>query len=694
MKARSTFWVLLLAILVVPTRAGATGLQPETSSEVRVESMRYDVVVRGRYVAGTMEARFWAAVGDNHRASLRFPLPAGAVLHRAEIYLPDQDRWEVAETMGRREGQTAFEVAEVTGENRLLVQRIGIGLYRARVFPIDNDARLILRVSYAHTLERQGADDILRIKQASADAHSTVPNHGLTVRVDVGANAWTSGAFDHTPGSTSASFSPQTGLGEVRVDMEPLDRDIILRLSPARTERVAALRYTPSLASLPNHTAVWWRPDLTAHPTTAAQARNVVFVLDRSGSMGTDKMELAKTAVIHALGELDGDDRFGVVAFDSNTRAFEEQMAPAERSDAAAEWVSAIASGSSTGMASALERAATIGLTSPHSDRPVDILLITDGHPTDGPGTAQGMVDFVRLGLPEGRDVRIFGCGIGYDLDQSLINGMSALTGGESTFALADAAITGQIIDLFSRVRDGGVYDVDLTVGSTDIALPEPSFTGISETSPRPRLFLDNFVRLGTTLAQPTFARLDGFDLNGAPIVVEAPLATRQGTEAAFQRIAAPLAAQAWAEAIERRVDLNGETDADIDAAVVLAKTYGIVTRYSSMIALDTPQAYADLGVARVERDEAGIAVEPVSTSAEEEDRIGGNGAAGSPSEGEGEGEGEYASPSSEDARDAAGGCGCELPGWSSSPFDRDRSVGLLLIALGFVVVRRSLIRD
>ena len=43
---------------------------------------------------------------------------------------------------------------------------------------------------------------------------------------------------------------------------------------------------------------------------------NLGFVIDRSGSMAGAKLPLAKAAVEQALGRLDGDDRFAVVAYD------------------------------------------------------------------------------------------------------------------------------------------------------------------------------------------------------------------------------------------------------------------------------------------------------------------------------------------------------------------------------------------
>ncbi len=662
------FRMFLLICLSAPSLAHATGLQAEsTDVDVRIESIRYDIVVRGRHVDATMEVRFWAASGDDNAASLRFPLPEGAVLHHAEIYLPDQDRWEAAETQGRREGQSAFEEGEFAAQRRLLVQQIGLGLYRARVFPIDSDSRLMLRMRYAHVLEGDGSDEILRIAHASPDATASEPLNGLTIRVDAG-NEFEAGSF----GADGGTFTPSDGIGNLSA-VGKLDHDIELRLARnPRQPSFNGLQYVPALSTLPVHTHLDWLLDLSGYPSLAGTPRNVVFIVDRSGSMEGKKMVETKRAVIQALENMGPHDRFGLVAFDSTLEVFRETMAGTESVTDAAAWVDALQTQAQTAMAAALERAAQLALTEGSATQDIELLLITDGRPTVGPSKPEAIVDRMRGQLPEGRSARIFGCGIGYDLDQTVLNGISELTDGESTFALDDAAITGQILDLFSRVRGGGIREGVLTVKGevvVDLLLP-------------PRVFAGDALQAGSTMATPTSLLLRGFTSDGGEVFVSKGIDIRGAANDTFDRIAAPLAANLWVDKIAREIDQGSETGELVDEAVVLAKTYGIVTRYASFVAFDSPMAYVERGVERVARDEAGIAIASVSPSSTSEARIGGEGAGSEDASGNGVEADDVPHPA-----DPMSSCACDLPG--GSPRSPSGPSAMWLLG-GVLLLRRS----
>lgn len=674
---RGVLWMLLVCCFCLPGIAHATGLHAVgTSTEVRIESMRYDLTLRERHVSAVMEVRFWADSGEDHAANLRFPLPDGAVLHRAEIYLPDQDRWETAETMGRKEGQDAFDNPVVPDTQRLLVQRIGRDFYRARVFPVENAARLVLRLHYAHTLEDADGEQVLRVAHASPDVVHSTPNNPVRIHVHAAPGVWTGAAFSEPGGA----FSPSDGEGELVLGDDLLDRDIEVRLTPAVSmSPVSVLRYVPTSRDLEAHTHAAWMPDLSGHANVAASARNVVIVLDRSGSMAGQKLIEAKNAVQIVLGDLEAGDQFGLLSFSSGVDTFKSSMSGIGNVEDAVGWVSEVQSNGSTAMASALSAAVVIGATS-NPEQPIDILLITDGNPTDGPTTAQGMLDFLQTGAGAGREIRIFGVGIGFDLSQGLINDMSTMSGGESTFALEDAAITGQVLDLFSRMRTGGIGDAHVFVTSTSDA--DGLFL--------PRVFPGDRLSLGTTVEEPTLLVLDGVANDGQHVSVTSPMPDGLTHGAPFGHIAAPLAAKAWADEIELTVDRNEELPETVDDAVVLAKTYGIVTRYASLVAMSTDEAYEAQGIDRVRRDAAGIALDPVLPSTEDESRIGGQGLGDAPSApgggaAEGEGEGEGSGHADGLAHDGpANGCACAAAG-----VDAPRAHGWLWLLLAAGLLRR-----
>src|SRR5688572_32499214 len=92
--------------------------------------------------------------------------------------------------------------------------------------------------------------------------------------------------------------------------------------------------------------------ELTAPPATEARRRppvNLAFVIDRSGSMAGQKLELAKQAVIDGVGRLDDQDRLTVVAYDDEVRVVvEATMADGVARRQAIDAIRAIDSGGST----------------------------------------------------------------------------------------------------------------------------------------------------------------------------------------------------------------------------------------------------------------------------------------------------------------------------------------------------------
>jgi hypothetical protein len=173
MKHLSLLTFALSLYVTIPPWAVATGLQPEETSEpVEIQAVDFNLEMHGRYVAGVMEVQFMAGRGSENAANLRFPLPPNAVLYKAEIFLPKPEDWMMAETVGRQEGQQIYnEIVYQQRYDPLLIQRIGTDFYRARVFPINADGDLRMRVYYAHLLETtQDGSYLLRVPFANKDA--------------------------------------------------------------------------------------------------------------------------------------------------------------------------------------------------------------------------------------------------------------------------------------------------------------------------------------------------------------------------------------------------------------------------------------------------------------------------------------------------------------------------------------------
>ncbi len=108
------------------------------------------------------------------------------------------------------------------------------------------------------------------------------------------------------------------GASPLVVRLEPserLNRDFILRFPVAGKQITSSLAVTPTAGGKPGVLALTLLPPML-DPSHKPQPREVVFVLDRSGSMGGWKMVAARRALGRMIDTLLDQDRFTVMAFD------------------------------------------------------------------------------------------------------------------------------------------------------------------------------------------------------------------------------------------------------------------------------------------------------------------------------------------------------------------------------------------
>ncbi len=619
---------IYIILLTVSQLAFATGLQPiNTDASVRVQAVDFDLEIRGLYVSGLMSVQFRAGSGAENAANLRFPLPPNSVLYKAEMYIPHLEKWVTAETMGRKEGEIIYDRVVKERDDPLLIQKIGVDFYRARVFPVNEQGDLRMRVYYAHTLEPVAGEKYrLRIAFLNQDSTSSTPADGVTVSIRTSPDYWTAGAWqkDETGKNPtalgeagSAAVDLSNGTAFLRLENFMMAPDIILPLV-SNEPRATGLFYQPEDPNLSGHLHVQWNPDFSAYQAMQFKQRNVVFVIDVSGSMSGAKLALTKQAIITSIEALDKDDYFGLAAFDDNVYVFRQNMTKGDDIAAAIEWVANLRSGGFTNMSAGLTTGASIGVRSPLTDASVDLLVISDGLPNSGSSTVPDILADIRSEADTlGRDIRIFGVGIGYNLDQSLLNGLTQQTGGEATFALDDNEITGQILALFARVRDGGFSNATVRI------------EGINNEFSWLRIFSNTVLHAsakGATGGQVNLI-LQGNLTDSTPIKLTTTVQPLQVNDN-MARIAAPLAAKTATDQMERQIDATGETKELVNLAVAMGRYYGIVTRYTSLLALESEELYAEQGVDLIKRDPAGIALQPIIVSSVDEGRIGGQGTA------------------------------------------------------------------
>ena len=249
---------------------------------------------------------------------------------------------------------------------------------------------------------------------------------------------------------------------------ERLDRDFILRwrIDPRHELRSQLVCADDADGRGGSFMVTLVPPSTTA---VAAKPRDVVFVLDRSGSMEGWKMVAARRAAARMIDTLTSRDRFCVMAFD-NAIEFAPDHVLVDATDRnryrAVEMLAKVESRGGTEMAEPLRRAAQ--MLAGYDDRERVIVLVTDGQ--------IGNEDHIlgELGA-QLRNVRVFALGIDQAVNAGFLRRLAALGGGLCELVESEDRLDAVMATMHRRI--GTPVATDLHLRSIGLDLDETTLS-------------------------------------------------------------------------------------------------------------------------------------------------------------------------------------------------------------------------
>ncbi len=358
---------------------------------------------------------------------------------------------------------------------------------------------------------------------------------------------------------------------------ERVDRDFILRwrVEPVRG---ASAVMQPSLicADDADHSGGTFMLTLVPPSTSSVEAkpRDIVFVLDRSGSMQGWKMVAARRAVARMIDSLTSRDRFCAIAFSS-----ELELVPGERLEPATDRarfhaVEALAAVDAEGGTEMLEplRKAVALLDGGTDDRSRVIVLVTDGQ-------VGNEDEMLRVIGPSLRSVRMFSLGIDQAVNAAFLRRLAGAGGGLCELVESEDRLDAVMAKVHRRIG--------MPV-ATELAL-RPSNLAIDADSIAPSKLSDLYAGAPLTIcgryrgAAPTDASLEvvGSKLDG-PLVQRVDRTANPGDPG---WVSASWARSKIRDLEDRYAAMPGD---ELAASIVaLSKRYSVLSRFTAFLAVD-----------------------------------------------------------------------------------------------------------
>jgi Ca-activated chloride channel family protein len=394
---------------------------------------------------------------NNHNRDIEgvfiFPLPERASISEFSMYIGDKK--VEGEILDRDKARRVYEDIVRRLKDPALLEYVGRNMFRARVFPIPANGEKRIQLSYTEIIKAE--KNLVRyVYPLNTERFSFEPLKEVTISVEINSKIPLSSIY-----SPSHNVSVRKeGKGKARVSFEGKD---------IRPEKDFILYYSLSEDDIGLSFMNYKGPEdsyylLLASPSYVGKKekilnKNLIFVLDSSGSMSGKKIKQAKEAMRFIINHLDKKDRFSLVDFDDGVSLFSSEIIPAnhENIEKALRFVDEVEDSGGTNINDALLQA--LKMIEP-GERPNYILFLTDGLPTVGITVTS---DILRnISKANELKTRIFVFGVGDDVNTELLDRISSDNRGTSVYVAEDEDLEVAVSNYYEKISSPLLSDLKI----------------------------------------------------------------------------------------------------------------------------------------------------------------------------------------------------------------------------------------
>ncbi len=563
--------------IVVPTPTVVPPGHPPFAP-LEVQSHRVRVAIREQVAITEVDQVFRNPGERRVEGDYWFPIPVNAAISRFSIEIDGKE--QEAELVDAARARSIYEDIVRRMRDPALLEYGDRGAFRVRVFPIEPHATRRIKLAYTQVLARDGAT-VEYTYPLDTEKLSAAPIDVVSVEVHLASDTPIESVW--SPSHTVEV--KRKGPGEALVGFEQ---------NHSRPSTSFRLFYTTTRDGLGLGVLTFREPGddegyflLLASPGVLGAnqrvlAKDVVFVVDTSGSMAGGKIEQLRRALTRAIDTLNGSDRFEIVRFSTEAEPFFGALteANAANRDRARAFVTGFRPAGGTAIGEALTRAMT-SASGRDPARPFVVVFVTDGLPTVGETDAAKLVAAVT-GNTAAAGVRVFSFGVGDDVDTRFLDGLSEATRGRSQYVGARQDIEREVSSLSERIASPAL---------TGLALRVDGDVRVSKVYPRelPDLFHgDQLVALGRFSGSGT-ARVVLEGMAGGEkraTSASADFGAASGAKTDYRFIPRLWATRRVGQLLDE-IRRHGEQVELRDEIVSLARRYGIVTPYTSYLIVE-----------------------------------------------------------------------------------------------------------
>lgn len=575
--------LVLFALFALPAPARADGIiipeppiclppcpipppPPHELPYLTVETHRVNVTIDNQVATTRVDQIFRNDSQWSLEGTYIFPLPENAAISNFAMWV-NGERVE-GRLFTKEEARRLYDNIVRRRLDPALLEYVGRDLFQASIFPIDPGDTRRVEIEYTQILPVDNG--LVRYTYPlSTEKFSARPLENVAVTVNITSRDAIKAIYSPShPVSISRDGRFRAVAGWEDFDVLPnTDFSLYYTVSPDEVG-VNLLSYKEQGED--GFFILLAAPNVDAEQVVA---KDVILVLDVSGSMEGEKMEQARDALNYVLDHLNPEDRFNIIAFSTGVRAFSNRPESLSALPGARRFVDDLRAEGSTD----INRAILEAIDTADRQRPTIIIFLTDGLPTSGVVDTPLILDNIEQAATP--NLRIFPFGVGDDVDTILLDSLAQAQRGASAYVRPGERVDEQVSAFYAKVSTPVLADIELEVNGVRIEETYPY--------PLPDLFAGTQLIVTGRYREggPATISLTG-QINGRSRTFRFnDLTFATGRQNSRDTEFIP---RLWATRkigyLLNQVRLHGENRETIDQIVNLSIRYGIITPYTSFL--------------------------------------------------------------------------------------------------------------
>lgn len=417
--------------------------------EVPNFSIKYhqvNVTIKDQYAKTSVDQVFQNNSNQLLEGTYFFPLPEEATLSNFSMYMGGE---AVAGKMyTKEEARKIYEDIVRKRKDPAILEFINRGFFKASVFPIPSHGEAKTKIQYEELMKHDN-NTFKYVYTLNTEKFSNNPIEKVELNVKVKTTRPLKSIYSPTHNIKVKKLNDHEAIVTYEEKSSKPDTEFVLYYNVSEQEFDINLLSYKDPTEDTGYFLLLGSPKYSTKETDLVP-KNIVFVMDTSGSMSGKKITQAKDALKFCIDNLNKKDDFDIIAFSDFVRPLKDNLMVVndDNTKKALNFASGLEASGGTNIDSAMKT--TLNLFENNKKQSI-IMFLTDGQPTVGITNNDEILDNVKTNNKNNSKIFVFG--VGYDVNIHFLDKLAQKNHGYSEYVRPTENIETSVASIFSKIN-------------------------------------------------------------------------------------------------------------------------------------------------------------------------------------------------------------------------------------------------